>query len=108
MGKGQNLGEFEQLVMLALIRLGSNAYGVTIRNEISERAEREVSLGAVYATLSRLERKGFVSSREGDPTPERGGRKKRYFQIEAPGERALNEAKTASDRMWAGIRPVEA
>lgn len=87
------LGRFEELVLLALVRLRENAYGVPIRREIADRTGRDVSFGAVYTTLERLERKGYVSSRMGDPTPERGGRAKRYFQIEAPGIRALERSR---------------
>lgn len=103
MGNRGFLGEFEQAVLLAILRLRSNAYGVTIRREISERAGRAVSFGAVYATLERLETKGFVSSRLGEATPERGGKRKRYFQIEAPGQRALSEAHAYRKAMWAGL-----
>jgi DNA-binding PadR family transcriptional regulator len=85
------LGRFEELVLLAVVRLRENAYGVTIRREIAERTGRDVSFGAVYTTLERLQRKGHVSSRLGDSTPERGGRAKRYFRIEAPGITALNK-----------------
>jgi PadR family transcriptional regulator PadR len=92
------LGEFEKLVLLALLRLGET-YGVPIRREIVERADRDVSFGALYTTLDRLERKGYVSSHRGDPTPERGGRAKRYFRIEAPGERALNHSRETIARM---------
>jgi PadR family transcriptional regulator PadR len=77
MGKGDYLGEFEQIVLLAVLRLGKNAYGVTIWEEIERRAERPVMIGAVYATLDRLEAKRYISSKVGDPTPERGGRAKR-------------------------------
>src|SRR6266436_973559 len=91
MDGNDRLGRFEELVLLALVRLRENAYGVTVRREIAERTGRDVSFGAVYTTLERLERKGYVKSRMGEPTPERGGRAKRYFQIEAPGIRALNE-----------------
>ena len=103
MGKSDSLGEFEQVVLLALIRLRSNAYGVTIRREIAERTGRNVSVGAIYTTLDRLERKGFVSSQRGEPTPERGGRAKRYYKIEARGERALQRARDTMDRMWEGL-----
>jgi PadR family transcriptional regulator, regulatory protein PadR len=103
MAKGSHLGEFEQHVLAALLRLRDNAYGVTIRREIAERTGRDVAIGAVYATLDRLERKGFVSSRAGEPTPERGGRAKRYFKVEAPGVRALNESYRMSDRMRDGL-----
>jgi DNA-binding PadR family transcriptional regulator len=103
MGKGDFLGEFEQLLLVALIRLGPNAYGVPIRQEISKRTGREVPIGQVYATLDRLERKGYVSSRLGEPTPERGGRAKRYFQIEAPGIRAFNASQQMMARMAEGL-----
>jgi DNA-binding PadR family transcriptional regulator len=96
------LGQFEELILLALVRLRENAYGVTIRREISERTSRDVSVGAVYTALERLQRKGYVSSRLGDPTPERGGRAKRYFRIAAPGEAALRAARTAVVRMAEG------
>lgn len=91
MGRSDRLGSLEELVLLALVRLGENAYGVTVWREIQTRAGKEISIGAIYTVLDRLERKGFVSSRIGEPTPERGGRAKRFFQIEAPGSRALNK-----------------
>ena len=106
MAKGENLGEFEQIALLALLRLRANAYGASIRQEIAERTGRDVSVGAVYTTLERLERKGFVSSARGAPTPERGGRAKRYYKIEAPGEHALQKSRETMDRMWAGLVPA--
>ena len=93
------LGQFEELVLRALLRLRENAYGVPIRREIAVRTGRDVSVGALYTTLDRLERKGYVSSHRGDPTPERGGRAKRYFKIEAPGIRALNHSLDTIARM---------
>jgi PadR family transcriptional regulator, regulatory protein PadR len=94
MMEGNNrLGRFEEIVLLALVRLRENAYGVPIRREIAERTGRDVSFGAVYTTLERLERKGYISSRVGEPTSERGGRAKRYFRIEAPGVRALERSR---------------
>lgn len=105
MGKSDSLGEFEQLLLVALLRLRSDAYGVTIRREIVERTGRDIAIGAVYTTLDRLERKGFVSSSLGEPTAERGGRAKRYFKIEAPGERALNRSREAMASMWDGLVP---
>ena len=90
---GYRLGDFERIVLLALVSLRANAYGVTIRREIEQRTGRKVSYGALYTTLDRMEAKGYVSSRVGEPTPERGGRAKKYFQIEAPGIRALNETR---------------
>jgi PadR family transcriptional regulator, regulatory protein PadR len=99
MDGNDRLGRLEEKVLLALVRLGENAYGVPIRREIAERTGRDVSFGAVYTTLERLERKGYVSSRLGKPTPERGGRGKRYFQIEAPGVNALNASRETIERM---------
>ncbi|MCG8432576.1 MAG: PadR family transcriptional regulator [Gammaproteobacteria bacterium] len=100
----QFLGEFEHHVLAALVHQGSNAYGMTVRQEIEERTSRTVSIGAVYTTLARLEEKGFVSSHEGEATPERGNRAKRYFKIEAPGLRALEESRRRLEGMWAGLR----
>ena len=100
---GDRLGQFEELILLALVRLRDNAYGVTIRQEIEKRTGRQVSVGAVYTALERLQQKGYVSSRVGDPTPERGGRAKRFFKIEAPGLDALNRVRVAADRLAEGI-----
>ena len=86
------LGDFEQLVLLALVRLGADAYGVTICDDIADRTGRDVSLGAVYKTLERLETKGLIASRLGEPTPERGGRRKKHFKLAAAGQRALKES----------------
>ena len=83
------LGEFEALVLAALLRLGDQAYGVAIRREIEDRTGRSPSIGAVYTTLHRLEGKGLVTSRLGEPTPERGGRAKRYFEARPEGREAL-------------------
>lgn len=101
----RHLGELEQLVLLAVARLEGEGYGVTLRRELEERAGRRCSLGAVYTTLDRLETKGYVSSREGEPTAERGGRAKRLFRIEPPGVRALVSARRVFDRMWDGLEP---
>jgi len=98
------LGEFEQLVLLAVIRLGEAAYGVPIRQEIADRAGRQVTVGALYATLDRLEAKGFVHSWFADPTPQRGGRSKRYFQVLPKGLEALAESRSMYQNMWRGIR----
>jgi len=97
------LGELEQIVLLALIRLGDNAYGVPIRYDIEKRTKRSLSIGALYSTLERLEEKGFVSSRTGDPTPERGGRAKRFFRAEPLGLKALRRTRDALDVMWEGL-----
>jgi PadR family transcriptional regulator PadR len=97
------LGEFEHLIVLALMRLEERAYGVTVRQEIEFRTDREVSIGAVYATLDRLEEKGYVKSRRGDPTPERGGRSKRFFQVTAKGVAAVNRTHRALQSMTEGL-----
>ena len=97
------LGEFEHMILLALLRLGDRAYGVTVRQEIQLRTDREVSIGAVYATLDRLEAKGYVKSRRGDPTPERGGRSKRFFRVTAKGVAALNRTQRALRGMTEGL-----
>ncbi len=98
------LGEFEQIVLLAVLRLGDGAYGVPIRQEIAERAGRPVTVGALYATLDRLESKGLVHSWFADPTPQRGGRSKRYFRVLPKGMEALAESRTMLQNMWRGIR----
>jgi DNA-binding PadR family transcriptional regulator len=97
------LGEFEHLILLALLRLEDQAYGVTVRQEIQLRTNREVSIGAVYATLDRLETKGYVRSQRGDPTPERGGRSKRFFRVTAKGVTAVNRTQGALHSMTEGL-----
>jgi DNA-binding PadR family transcriptional regulator len=97
------LGEFEHVIMLALLRLDDRAYGVTVRQEIEFRTKREVSIGAVYATLDRLEAKGYVKSRLGEPTPERGGRSKRFFRVMAKGVAAVNRTHRAVQSMTDGL-----
>jgi PadR family transcriptional regulator PadR len=97
------LGEFEHIVVLALLRLEDRAYGVTVRQEIEFRTKREVSIGAVYATLDRLEIKGYVRSRLGEPTPERGGRSKRFFRVTAKGLAAVNRTHHAFQCMTQGL-----
>ena len=95
------LGQFEQLVLTAILSLREDAYGVTIHGKVQELARpRPVSLGAVYVTLDRLEDKGMVSSWLSDPTPERGGRAKRCYRIEAVGERALQESAVTAKRVF--------
>jgi PadR family transcriptional regulator, regulatory protein PadR len=98
-----NLGEFEQLILLAILRLGDGAYGVTIRAELAARAGRNIAPGALYTTLERLEAKGLIKSRMGDPTPQRGGRAKRYVSVTAAGRQALARARQAYDRMLEGL-----
>ena len=97
------LGDFEQLVLLALVRLGPDAYGATVRREIEEHAGREISISAVYTTLERLEQKGLVRSHIGEPTPERGGRRRRHFELLPLGARSLRDAYRALTGMTAGI-----
>ena len=97
------LGEFEQVVLLAILRLGDDAYGVTIRGEIATCTEREPAPGALYTTLDRLEGKGLVTSKYGDPTSERGGRAKRYFIVTARGVRAVARAQHAYQRLLKGL-----
>jgi PadR family transcriptional regulator, regulatory protein PadR len=106
MGKGDYLGEFEMIVLLAILRLGKNAYGVTILEEIQKRTGRPTSIGAVYATLDRFESKGYVSSKMGDPTRARGGRAKRIFSITAKGSAALEASRKILASMWTGLDPI--
>jgi PadR family transcriptional regulator, regulatory protein PadR len=98
------LGEFEQIVLLAVVRLGEGAYGVPIRHEIEKRTGRRVSVGALYSTLDRLESKEYVHSWFSDATPQRGGRSKRYFRLLPEGAAALARSKSMLDRMWQGVR----
>jgi DNA-binding PadR family transcriptional regulator len=101
----EHLGELEQIVLLAVIRASPNAYGVPIRLEIEERTDRSLTVGALYRTLDRLEQKGYVASWFGDPTPERGGRSKRYFKVRPAGLRALRSSRDALAAMWDGLEP---
>jgi len=107
MPKPNYLGEFELLVMLTVIRLGEGAYGVPISREIEEQTGREVAFGTVYATLERLQKKGFVRSTLGDATPERGGRAKRYFRVTATGLRIVRARKRSLVRLWQGLPELE-
>jgi PadR family transcriptional regulator, regulatory protein PadR len=100
------LGEFEHLIVLAVLRLADQAYGVTVRQEIERRTRREVSIGAVYATLDRLAAKGYVKSHLGDPTPERGGRSKRFFEVTAKGLTAVNRTQRALKSMSKGLDAI--
>ena len=98
-------GEFEQLVLLAVLRLGDDAYAVPVRREIDERAGRAPARGAVYVTLERLEEKGYLESWLGEPAAERGGRPRRYYRVRPAGVRALEESWTSLRRMWRGLKP---
>jgi PadR family transcriptional regulator PadR len=106
MARREHLGEFEQIVLLAVLRLGEDAYGVPIRHEIERRTGRSLTVGALYRTLDRLEGKGYVTSSFGDPTPERGGRSRRYFRIRPPGIRTLRASRDALAAMWDGLEPL--
>ena len=100
MSKGSLLGEFEQIVLLAVIRLKNEGYGLSIRREIESRADREVSIGAVYATLERLQSKGFLTSWDGGSSPVRGGRSRRHYGLLPEGAEALQKSRTMMDAMW--------
>lgn len=103
MSASPSLGEFEQLVLLAIIHRDDEAYGVTIRREIERRTHRRVAVGALYTALDRLETKGFVHSTMSMPTSERGGRSRRYFALTSDGRKALRAARETLTRMWAGL-----
>jgi PadR family transcriptional regulator, regulatory protein PadR len=100
----ETLGEFEQVVLMAILRLGEEAYGVTIREEITRCTEREPSPGALYTTLDRLEARGFVTSRFGDPTPQRGGRAKRFFQVTPKGVQTIARVQRGYQQLLRGVR----
>ncbi|MEO5926550.1 MAG: PadR family transcriptional regulator [Bryobacteraceae bacterium] len=99
-----SLGEFEQVVLLAILRLGEGAYGVSIREEITACTEREPSPGALYTTLDRLEEHGFVTSRYGDPTPQRGGRAKRFFEVTQKGLAAVARVQRGYQKLLQGLQ----
>jgi DNA-binding PadR family transcriptional regulator len=100
------LGEFEQIVLLALLRIGADAYGASVCLEIEKRSSRSASLSAVHTTLERLEQKGMVRSRIGDPTPQRGGKRKRHYEVSAPGMRALQASYRSIKQMADGIEDL--
>ncbi|HWG16456.1 MAG TPA: helix-turn-helix transcriptional regulator [Acidobacteriaceae bacterium] len=103
MANTTSLGEFEQIVLLAILRLDENAYGVTILGEIAERTGRKVSPGALYTTLHRMEDKGLVTSRDGSPTRERGGRAKRFVTVTREGRHTLASAQAAYRSLMEGL-----
>jgi PadR family transcriptional regulator PadR len=107
MAKREFLGGFELLVLLALIRLGDEAYGVPISEAIEESSGREVAMGSVYITLARLERNGLVSSKLGEATAERGGRAKTYFRITAKGLREVRQAQRTLMNLWQGVPQLQ-
>jgi DNA-binding PadR family transcriptional regulator len=108
MAKGDWLGEFELCVLLAVAQLGDEAYGMRVRQQIEARTGRGVAIGAVYATLARLEEQALVSARLGDPQPVRGGRARKCFRLTPAGDRALAAASGMLKRMMAGWRPAAA
>ena len=101
------LGDFEQLVVLSIVRLADGAYGMRIRQEIEDKAGREVSIGAIYETLSRLERKGFLVSEERSGDEQRQGRARRFYKVTGTGAEALNNSMAALRALRPGLRPVE-
>lgn len=103
MGKADHLGEFEQLVLLAVLRLGDDAYGATVQQELEEQAGREASVSSIYITLTRMEDKGLVASWMGAPTDDRGGKARRYFRVESAGLAALAESRSRLLGMWDGM-----
>ncbi len=101
-----NLGEFEQMVLLATLQLEENAYAVTIRQKLEEAVERSVARGALYTTLERLEAKGYLASKMSVPIPERGGRSRRYYRVVAEGARALRSSRDAMLKLWQGAQSL--
>lgn len=97
------IGELEQLMLLAILQLGDDAYGVTIAALLRDKAGRDMAMATVYTTLERLEGKGYLTSRLGEPTAERGGKRKRYFRVNAAGERAVRESLNALKALTAGL-----
>jgi len=107
MTKRDQLGNFELMVMLVLMRLGDDAYGVPICEELEKRTGRNVAVGSVYAALERLAGKGFVTSETGEPTPERGGRAKQYFHVTARGLKEVRETQRLLVRLWDGLAELQ-
>jgi DNA-binding PadR family transcriptional regulator len=103
----EGLGHFELLVLLAIIRIGEDAYGVSIADTLQETSGRDVILGSVYAALERLEVKGLVTSRRGEATPERGGKAKKHFRVTAKGIREVRAAQRALVRLWSGLPQLQ-
>ncbi len=101
--KGKHLGEFEEIVLLTIGILYDEAYGIAVRNEIQNRLNRKVGLGALHATLVRLEKKGYLNSRLGEATQKRGGKRKRYYQVTTSGQRSLLETRQTREQLWSAI-----
>jgi PadR family transcriptional regulator PadR len=106
-GSEDSLGSLEHVVLLAVMRLAGNAYGMTVRREIESATGRDISIGAVYATLSRLESKGFIQSFSGEPTAARGGRAKRYFRMTSVGQAAVHNTHEIIHKMSAGLKGLQ-
>lgn len=102
----QPLGEFEQAILLAILRLEEGAYGLAIRQELEACTERKVTHGAAYVTLDRLQSKGLLESRLGESAPQRGGRRKRYFEVTPAGIQALRASRKALLTLWSGLEEV--
>jgi len=100
------IGEFEELVMLTIASLDDDAYGVSIKQEIEKRADRSISIGALHSTLTRLEEKRYIDSKLGEPTQERGGRRKRYFELTQKGKAGLRQIKELRDSLWKDSRSI--
>jgi len=99
-----SLGEFEHVVLLTLVRLGDNAYGMSVRASIHELINRDISIGAIYTTLDRLQNKGYVKSKMGEATAKRGGRAKKYFTVTGSGRRALKDVRANLEVLWQDIQ----
>jgi PadR family transcriptional regulator, regulatory protein PadR len=106
MGEHSYLGEFELMILLTILHLGDEAYGVPLSRELAVRRGREISVGSVYAALDRLETKGLVASRLGESTPERGGRAKRYFRVTEHGLRTVYETRRVLNKLWQALPPL--
>ncbi|MEZ4772673.1 MAG: helix-turn-helix transcriptional regulator [Bacteroidia bacterium] len=104
--KGTYLGELEEIVLLTVAALFDEAYGVSVKQEIENRMGRSISVGALHTALKRLEDKGYLSSRLGEATAERGGKRKRFFRVTVYGYRALTEAKDLRSQLWDSVPPV--
>ncbi|MDA0329230.1 MAG: PadR family transcriptional regulator [Gemmatimonadetes bacterium] len=106
MGKGSHLGDLEELILLTVLRLGEDAHGGRVRDELKELAGRSVSVSTVYVTLMRLEEKGYARSWKGEPTSERGGKAKRHYEVSPEGAEVLEAVRRVRDRIWQGIEAI--
>lgn len=102
-GKEQYLGEFEHTLLLVMLHDGGRQYGAQLRQNLKSLVARDVSIGALYVTLDRLEKKGYITVSQGKPTPERGGRAKRYFEVSAEGQRVLKLTRSMFENLWQGV-----